>query len=1218
MTKRRYFSIVLAVLIAIMPLMADDYKFKNLGVSDNLVGSQVNAICKDSHGFMWFGTSTGLSRYDGVSMRNFTSNFSSSSALPDSYIESIQEDANGTIWLRANGSYVLMNPNEEVFDRSVGQHLSMLSNNMEPELIFVDKNRNLWVYDHGNALYYYKISQQLIYTFEQAGDNAVLPEGRLTGIADTQEGVVAVFASGLVVGINTESQAIAWQNNIISKNMQTQDSYKVFYDSGRNIWVYGDKNVFFYDQQQHIWYRSLPEFCQNMSGDISIDNDLVTGVSEDSNGNVWVATDRGGLIIYRPEQRTITSHIMSSPSVRRLMTNYLCTIYIDDNDVTWVGTQRHGVAYWSSDLYFFRTEDVGDVSGVSMDKSGNVWMATRNRGLACHNTESGEVKYYGRANGLCDNIFSCILTDRSDNIWVGSNRFGLSRMGNGSVLNYNTDSGLRDNSVQAIAQDLYGNIWIGTKRGGLQCFNTKNSTFSNFNVQNGKLPSDNVTCIYAQKNNLVVGTANGVVLFNLSNNESKIIQGSNSGDSHFTSNSILSVLLDSRGLLWVGTSEGLNLYNMQNDDITVFSTTSFGLPSNTIYGIAEDAHHNMWIITNYGVCRMLVIEDANKNGVYQYALMNYDERDGLQGMEFNIGAIYAASNGNVFIGGQNGISYLNARGKHDKDTKVNIVLASLYINGQRVAIGDRVDGRIVLERTLNSLDKLVLRDDENDVRICLGISNYGFAEHPRFTYMLEGYKGDTWNPVLSDGYTIEFNELPSGTYKLHIRASIANGKISAEERVLTVVVNNVWYKAWWFYAGLLLVLLLLFFLLNRFLSPVLRVYRERKESISLYREKRDAMEQLASELRQDVVSMIPQLGLLQMDVALPEQKEKLIAMQYTIRQFLGKLNQLREDKSLVVNDDGVAPEMGSDMMIGDDDGKATDNETLLISDSGVVQGNGVLSDDGTIEAIPTAESRLFIIDSDTDMLEFMADCMKDNYKLSTFSDAEKAWDAIMEQAPDVIMCAHNLKGTTGSELCNRVKSLRNMERLPFILTTEGAMSVNELEDQKITFMADDYIPQPMNLKSAMARINKLIGIRVPSIEEIPNDDTIRSAESLCLAIKLQLRKQVDDYVMQNISRSDLSIDELSRALGVSRTLLFRKVESITGRAPADYIRAVRLQEAAKLLVEGSVSIGDIANEFGFSNTQNFSYYFKLEYGVLPTEYADISQNGYQDENNTVR
>ena len=171
-----------------------------------------------------------------------------------------------------------------------------------------------------------------------------------------------------------------------------------------------------------------------------------------------------------------------------------------------------------------------------------------------------------------------------------------------------------------------------------------------------------------------------------------------------------------------------------------------------------------------------------------------------------------------------------------------------------------------------------------------------------------------------------------------------------------------------------------------------------------------------------------------------------------------------------------------------------------------------------------------------------------------------------------------------------------------MLTRDGVLSKAEFAVKKITLLADDYIPSPYNLQSVIVRINLLLGD--PLGDNVIADDTLRGAAAMQNAANEQLTQLLDQYIHQNISRRELSIEEMSQVLGVSRTVLFRKIESITQMAPSEYIRMIRLQEAAKLLETGYVTPAEAATELGFGNIATFSRFFQDEYGVMPSEYAE--------------
>ena len=111
----------------------------------------------------------------------------------------------------------------------------------------------------------------------------------------------------------------------------------------------------------------------------------------------------------------------------------------------------------------------------------------------------------------------------------------------------------------------------------------------------------------------------------------------------------------------------------------------------------------------------------------------------------------------------------------------------------------------------------------------------------------------------------------------------------------------------------------------------------------------------------------------------------------------------------------------------------------------------------------------------------------------------------------------------------------------------------------------------------------------------------------CMRITSLDEKLVENaikYVEANIGRCDLSVEELSRGLGMSRVHLYKKLLQITGKTPIEFIRVIRLKRAAQMLRESQQNVSEIAYQLGFNNPKYFSKYFKDEFGVLPSVYQE--------------
>ena len=163
---------------------AKEYMFRHIEADEGLSNSQINTIYQDTRGFMWFGTSSGLNRYDGYQMKVYRSNKNDAHSLPDSYIRNICEDVTGLLWIETSVGYAIYPPQTDNFDRDIRQHIFQYGLAEEPTSVFVDKKSNFWFYVAGKGCYWYNVAQKLLFPFEQGEEAGMLPVGDIVYITD--------------------------------------------------------------------------------------------------------------------------------------------------------------------------------------------------------------------------------------------------------------------------------------------------------------------------------------------------------------------------------------------------------------------------------------------------------------------------------------------------------------------------------------------------------------------------------------------------------------------------------------------------------------------------------------------------------------------------------------------------------------------------------------------------------------------------------------------------------------------------------------------------------------------------------------------------------------------------------------------------------------------------------------------------------------------------
>ena len=152
---------ILIVLLLAVPLaVAGLYLFKTLDARDGLTSSQVNCVLKDSRGYLWFGTTAGLYRYDGYTFRNFQCNSQDGSSLPDSYIISMQETLEGTLWIETSAGFCVYHPQTENFERDMKQVYARMGIEGQPNVVYVDRHKNFWASIPNKGVVAYNQQQQ--------------------------------------------------------------------------------------------------------------------------------------------------------------------------------------------------------------------------------------------------------------------------------------------------------------------------------------------------------------------------------------------------------------------------------------------------------------------------------------------------------------------------------------------------------------------------------------------------------------------------------------------------------------------------------------------------------------------------------------------------------------------------------------------------------------------------------------------------------------------------------------------------------------------------------------------------------------------------------------------------------------------------------------------------------------------------------------------------
>lgn len=241
---------------------------------------------------------------------------------------------------------------------------------------------------------------------------------------------------------------------------------------------------------------------------------------------------------------------------------------------------------------------------------------------------------------------------------------------------------------------------------------------------------------------------------------------------------------------------------------------------------------------------------------------------------------------------------------------------------------------------------------------------------------------------------------------------------------------------------------------------------------------------------------------------------------------------------------------------------------------------------------------VLVVDDEKEIAELVEIYLvSDGYKVFKAYNAEEGLKILDEQEIHLVLLDIMMPGMNGLEMCRKIRTKSN---IPIIMLSAKSTDLDKIVG--LTGGADDYVTKPFNMEVLILRMRKLIDLSGKNrlrtkIDPEPSEIAITSLDE-------KLVENAIKYVEANIARSDLSVEELSHELGMSRVHLYKKLLQITGKTPIEFIRVIRLKRAAQMLRESQQNVSEIAYQLGFNNPKYFSKYFKDEFGVLPSVYQE--------------
>lgn len=248
---------------------------------------------------------------------------------------------------------------------------------------------------------------------------------------------------------------------------------------------------------------------------------------------------------------------------------------------------------------------------------------------------------------------------------------------------------------------------------------------------------------------------------------------------------------------------------------------------------------------------------------------------------------------------------------------------------------------------------------------------------------------------------------------------------------------------------------------------------------------------------------------------------------------------------------------------------------------------------------------VILADNDKGFKDYLEKRLSECFVVRSFDDGQEALEVICEEYPDLVICDIMLKGMSGEELSSKLKTSRDTSFIPVILM--GAHIDVKRREKRCSSQADLFVCKPFNLEDLKVEISILINnsrfLRKTFLQKVFGEDFLtKPMERAQQDANLVFLNEVKLYIMENMDKEDLTVDDIASRMCMSRTTFYNKWKLLTGEAPKYLISRIRMEKARELLESGKFSVTMVAEMVGMRNMKNFRGRYKEYFGKTPKEF----------------
>ena len=788
-------------------------RFNHFSADKGISQPIFSSIIQDQKGYMWFGTFTGLIKYDGYNITTFNSDPTNKNSLPDDGVNKLCEDSNGNIWIASvnyprltkydphTGKFTVYNGDKERNQLGLTGFVYSLVN---------DKQGRLWVGTDAGLCFYDPVSD-IFTNLSKIIFPDTLSNQKVSSLMVDHSGQLWIGTSnGINIYDPVRQKMHFFDLSAKDPTLSGKPVSCMLEDHSGNIWIAlllydkGDSQICKYNPETgdlKIYYHSTADPQSLGAG-------VINTLFEDRFHNIWVGMYEGGMSICQAGQDNFINYKTDATDPYALGSNNVIDLFEDRSGMMWIATNGGGLnnciaANVKFSIYQNYDKEFRSRYPLSLykDRAGRIFITTFGAGICEFNPATGNFKQY-KLNTPGNNLdffnFNFGMTEATDgNLWAVSFSEGLYQLDRktGKIITIHTPgtSGNNDAGANCITEDLDQRLWIGTNN-GLKCYNPKTKTYSGFeDIYHGpdQLSKDLIVSLYADsKGVLWIAGTNGLYLFNTKSGEVKVFKHDDANPRSLSHNKPISFYDGGSAKMWIGTEGGgLNEFDKKTEQFYTYSVKD-GLPGNIVYGILNDDQGNLWLSTNKGLCRFTPPTPKNDKPVCR----NYNMKDGLPSNECFYNTSVKGDDGTLYFGTMAGLVSFKPSEIKDNSFIPPVVITAFSVLNKPVSPGDSTG---ILKSPIDETKKIKLSYRHNDISFTFAALNYVLPEKNQYAYKLEGYDKE-WVYTDAAKRFANYTNLDAGQYTFRIKASNNDGVWNETAAEIQLMIKPPYWQTWWF------------------------------------------------------------------------------------------------------------------------------------------------------------------------------------------------------------------------------------------------------------------------------------------------------------------------------------------------------------------------------------------------------------------------------------